>query len=195
MSKNPEESFKNYYDLKTEAVENLVNAETDGIQVSQEEIDKYRKKKFSVPEFLKMMLLKAWFAGAVYYFVGFGLGITNLLDQIFIIGIALGLVTDLLTNNVIRFLEETPGANNRWMLFSSKSYVCFFCNMIYGIVLVIGVAAVYWGLEWVADLLTGKPELIHVGTEPVLFGVFCMLLDMLLVTLKNLVLKAFKREK
>ncbi len=194
-NKNPDRSIENYYDLKTEAVDALMNAETDDADVSEEELDKYRKKKFHIPEVVKIMLIKAWFAGAVYYFIGFGLGITNLLDQIVIMGVVLGLVTDLLTNNVIRFLEETPGSNDRWMLFPSKSYACFFFNMIYGIVLLIGVAGVYLGLEKIADLITGEPDIIHIGTEPLLFGVFCMLLDMLLVTFKNLIRNAIKGRK
>lgn len=191
--KTPKETVEHYYDLKTEAVDALVNAETDETEVSQEELDLYQKKGFRFPEFLKMLGIKFWFAGAVYYFVGFGLGITNLLDQIVIIGIALGIVTDLLTNNVIRFLEATPGANDKWMLFSRKSYASFVFNMLYGIFTVICVAGVYWVLEWIADTITGKPEIIHVGTEPVFFGLFCALLDLLLIGFKNLIQKIFKK--
>ena len=190
---NPKETAEKYYDLKTEAVESLLNAENDDTEIPQEELDKYRKKSFHMPELLKITLIKLWFAGAVYFFIGFGLGITNLLDQVVIMGVVLGMVTDLLTNNVIRFLEETPGANDKWLLFSKKSYASFFFNMIYGIVLLVGVAGVYWLLEWIADVITSDPDTLHVGTEPVFFGVFCAVLDMLLVTLKNLILKLFNR--
>ena len=189
----PKETAEKYYDLKTEAIDNLVNAESDEREVSPEELEKYQKKSFHIPQLLKMALIKLWFAGAVYYFIGFGLGITNLLDQVIIMGVVLGMVTDLLTNNVIRFLEETPGANDKWLLFSKKSYFSFFFNMIYGIVLLVGVAGVYWVLEWIVDVITSDPDTLHIGTEPVFFGVFCALLDMLLVTLKNLILKLFNR--
>lgn len=189
----PEEAVENYYDLKSQAIDDLVNAETDETEVPQEELELYQRKRFRFPMFLKMLGIKLWFAGAVYYFIGFGLGISNLLDQFFIIGIPLGIVTDLLTNNVIRFFEETVGANDKWMLFSRKSYASFLFNMLYGIFTVICVAGVYWVLEWIADTITGQPEIIHVGTEPVFFGLFCALLDLLLIGLKNLILKAFRK--
>lgn len=173
-----EESLKDYYKLNTEAVDALVNAENSETEVPQEELDKYRKKKFHIPQPILLYLIKGWFAGSVYYFVGFGLGIKNLLDQIVIIGVVLGLVTDLLTNNVIRFLEETPGANDRWMVFSRKSYASFLFNMLYGIAAVAAVAWMYWLINRMFD---SDPNTIHVGTEPLLFGTLCALLDLLLV--------------
>lgn len=181
-----EESLKNYYKLNTDAVEALINAETSETEVPKEELDKYRKKKFHIPQPILLYLIKGWFAGSVYYFIGFGLGIRNLLDQIVIMGIALGLVTDLLTNNVIRFFEETPGANSRWMLFGRKSYASFLFNMLYGVATIAVVAWLYWLINRMFD---ADPNTIHVGTEPILFGIFCALLDLLLVTLKHLVRK------
>lgn len=183
-----QEAVSNYYDLNTDAVDALVGADEDnGEPVSQEELDRYRgKSKFPIPAWLKIAFIKFWFAGAVYYFIGFGLGITNLLDQIFVLGVAMGIVTDLLTNNVIRFLEETPGANDKWILVSLKGYGSFVLNLLFGFVIVIGVAGIYWLLEYAADVITADPASIHVGTEPVLFGIFCMLVDMLLLGIKHL---------
>lgn len=183
------EAVSNYYDLKTDAIDALVNADKDaGETVSQEELDQYRSKgKIKVPEYLKIALIKFWFAGAVYYFIGFGLGITNLLDQIFVLGVAMGIVTDLLTNNVIRFLEETPGSNNKWILFSRKGYGSFVLNILFGFVIVTGVSGIYWLLEYAADVITGDAAAIHIGTEPVLFGILCMLVDMLLLGVKHLI--------
>lgn len=198
MKKNsrntPSEAAENYYDLKTDAVNALVNAETDETEVSQEELDKYQKKGFHVPDFLKILGIKFWFAGVVYYFIGFGLGITNLLDQIVILGVVYGIVTDLLTNNVIRFFEKTPGANDKWLLFSRKSYASFVFHLFYGMFVVACVAGVYWVLEWIADMISGKPELIHVGTEPVLFGLFCAAVDLLFIGIKHLIKKLFKKD-
>lgn len=191
---NPHEREKigDYYDLKTEAVDALVNAEKDdGVPVTQEELDKYqRKSKFKLPDFLKIFLIKVWFAGAVYYFIGFGLGIKNLLDQIFVLSVAMGIVTDLLTNNVLRFLEETPGANDKWLLIARKGYASFVINIVFGFVVVLGVSGIYWLLELVADLITGKPEAIHIGTEPVFFGVFCTLVELALIGVKHLIMMA-----
>ena len=189
------DAIKNYYELKTDAIEVLANPEKDdGTTVTQEEIDKYSgKRKFRIPDFLKYTLIKFWFAGAVYYFIGFGLGITNLLDQLFVLGIAMGMVTDLLTNNVIRFLEETPGSNDKWMLFSQKGYRSFVLNILFGFVVVICVSGIYWLLELIVDMITGDPASIHVGTEPVLFGLFSMAVDLLFVNIKHLFIKLIDR--
>lgn len=180
--KSKEESLKDYYNLNTDAVDALLNAENSETEVPQEELDKYHKKKFHIPKPILLYLIKGWFAGSVYYFIGFGLGIKNLLDQIVIMGVALGIVTDLLTNNVIRFFEETPGANDRWMVFGRKSYASFLFNMLYGIVTIAVVAWIYWLINRLFD---ADPNTIHVGTEPILFGTFCALLDLLLVLLKR----------
>lgn len=183
-----QEAVNNYYNLKTDAIDALVNAEKDDTQTpSQEDLDQYRgKSKIKAPEYLKIALIKFWFAGAVYYFIGFGLGITNLLDQLFVLGVAMGIVTDLLTNNVIRFLEETSGANDKWLLFSKKGYASFLLNILYGFVIVIGVSGIYWLLERIADVITGDAAAIHIGTEPVLFGILCMAVDMLFLGVKHL---------
>lgn len=183
-----QEAVSNYYDLNTDAIDALVGADEDNSEpVSQEELNKYRGKgKIRVPAWLKIALIKFWFAGAVYYFIGFGLGITNLLDQLFVLGVSMGIVTDLLTNNVIRFLEETPGANDPWILCSRKGYGSFVLNILFGFVIVIGVAGIYWLLEYAADVITADAASIHVGTEPVLFGILCMLVDMMLLGIKHL---------
>lgn len=190
----PTEAVENYYDLKTDAVNTLVNAETDETEVTQEELDKYRKEGFHIPEFLKILGIKFWFAGAVYFFIGFGLGITHLLDQIVILGIVLGIVTDLLINNAIRFFEKTPGANDKWLLFPRKCYASFVFHMFYGMLIVACVVGVYWTLEWIADMISGKPELIHVGTEPVLFGLFCAAVDLIFVAIKHFIQKLLRKD-
>lgn len=103
MSKKKNE--KNY-ELKSDAVDKLLKAEKGEVpEFSQEELKKYRSKGgIKLPQPVKVILLKAWFAGAVCYFILWGLGmyIYSLIDMLFIMGIVLGMVTDLLTNNVIR---------------------------------------------------------------------------------------------
>ena len=98
------------YNLKSEAVETLAGADREEVPVySQEELNRYRTPKgFHIPQWVKILLIKAWFAGAVCYFILWGLGmyVGNMLDMLFVLGVAMGLVTDLLLNNVIRFLRE-----------------------------------------------------------------------------------------
>lgn len=112
------------YELKSDAVEKLLKAEAGEVpEFSQEELKKYRtKSRINLSEPVKVLLLKAWFAGAVCYFILWGLGmyIYSLIDMLFILGVVLGMVTDLMTNNVIRFIEKTPGENDKWLMFPKK---------------------------------------------------------------------------
>lgn len=114
-------AFKVQYELNSDAVEKLLKAENGDVpEFSEEELKKYRtKSRFNLSNTAKVVLLKAWFAGAVCYFILWGLGIyvNSLIDMLFILGIVLGMVTDLLTNNVIRFIEPSPGENDKWQMF------------------------------------------------------------------------------
>ena len=57
----------NNYNLKSEAVDALVNAESeDTPEYSQEELNKYRSRKgIHIPETVKILFIKAWFAAPV----------------------------------------------------------------------------------------------------------------------------------
>lgn len=183
----------NYYDLKTDAVERLVNAK-NAPPVSDKELEEYTgKRKRRLPQWLKVVLIKLWFAGAVCYFIMWGLGmmITGL-DLIAVLAVALGVVTDLMTNNVLRHFAPFEGANDKWLMFPKKKFWTFFANIAYAIVLLFFVIQSYTIINTV---LVGSPETadtIAVGVEPVLFGLLIMGFDVLFVTIKNNVAKAFK---
>lgn len=130
---NENENKSTNYELKSEAVEKLVDAQKGDVpQFTQEELDKYRSKKLAIPEWVKVVLLKTWFAGATCFFFIWGLGtyVTALLDMLFVTGVAMGMVTDLLTNNVIRFIEKTPGANDKWLVCARKGVSGFGMNIL-----------------------------------------------------------------
>lgn len=179
------------YELKSDAVEKLLKAEAGDVpEFSQEELKKYRSKgKINIPQPLKVIFLKAWFPGAVCYFILWGLGmyIYSLVDMLFIMGIVLGMATDLLTNNVIRFIETTPGENDKWLMFPKKGMISFFLNMVYALVLVICVYFLYSGINLVIVSIIGNPDTVPLGVEPILYGVFCMGFDLLFVGCKNLI--------
>lgn len=177
------------YDLKSDAVEKLVGTATDDKPVySQEELDRYRSgKKFRIPEPVKILFIKAWFAGAVCFFFLWGLGtyVTAMLDMLFILGVVLGMVTDLLVNHVIRFMEKYPGQNDKWMLFPKKGMMSFFLNVVYGFLLIYCVYSFYNLINSAIVGITGNSETVPLGVEPVLFGVFCMAFDMLFISIKR----------
>ena len=179
-----------YYRLNTQAVEDLVTAdESNSPAVSQEELDKYRgRTRKKLPLWLKVALLKAWFYGAVCFFFMWGLGgyLADALDLFFVTAIALGMVTDLLVNTILRYYAETDGANDRWMMIPRRGVAGFFLNILYAFV-ILGVVDAVYNLANIAILsLTQETCTVPLGVEPILFGLLCMGVDAGFVALKHL---------
>jgi len=193
QSEKPEiQKQAEYYRLKTQAVDDLVTAnEENSPEVSEEELRAYRSgPKMKIADWVKVLLIKAWFAGAVCYFFIWGLGgfLASELDLLVVTGLALGIVTDLLTNPVLRFFEKTKGENARWMMVERKTYSGFFLNILYAYVVLFLIVVLYNVINWTAIRLTGAPEdQVVLGVEPILFGVFYLGIDLLLIQLKHAV--------
>ncbi len=180
------ENQKNY-DFKSKAVEDLTS--DDAPEYSREELERYRKSsRFHIPHIVWVLFWKAWFYGAVCYFVLWGLGlyIPGLLDMMFVLCVALGMVTDLLTNNVLRFIEKNPGDNDRWMFIPSTGTKGLFLNILYGFAIVFCTYTLYDALNRAVMAVTGSYDVIYLGVEPILFGLFCMGFDMLFIAAKRL---------
>ncbi|MBE5803534.1 MAG: hypothetical protein E7316_03380 [Clostridiales bacterium] len=199
MKKNtpdqPEKKPASYYDLHTEAVEELVSADKENTpRYSREELEKYRsgKVKWRMPEWLKVILIKFWFYGAVCFFVFMGLGmyVGNQLDMLFIAAIVLGMVTDLLINHFLRFTEKLPGGSARWIMVTRRGAVGFLMNLMYGFLLMFLVVTVYNTINSGIYAITGgdaNSRLLSV--EPVLFGLFTTGVDTLCVAIRNTFLR------
>lgn len=178
-----------YYKLNTRAVEDLVNAdESNSPQVSEEELRAYRSgPRRRIPGWVKILFVKFWFAGATCFFFIWGLGgyLADLMDLLFVTGMALGIVTDLLTNPVLRFVERTPGANARWMMVSRKGYASFPLNILYAYVVLFLVFMLYNAINVAFIQITKRADVIFLGVEPVLFGLFYLGFDLLLIQVKQ----------
>ncbi len=186
------EKQTDYYKLKTEAVRDLVTAnEENSPAVSEEELRAYRSgPKMKVADWVKMLFIKAWFAGAVCYFFFWGLGglLPSVLDQLVATGLALGIVTDLMTNPVLRFFEKTKGENARWMMVTRKTYSGLFLNILYAYLVLFLVFTLYNLINMAAIRLLRLPgDQVVLGVEPILFGVFCLGIDLLLIKMKHMV--------
>lgn len=191
-SKPEVEKQTEYYRLKTQAVNDLVTAnEENSPAVSEEELRAYRSgPKIKVAGWVKILFIKFWFAAAVCYFFFWGLGglLPSVLDQLVVTGLALGIVTDLLTSPVLRFFEKTKGENARWMMVTRKTYSGFFLNILYGYVVLFLVFTLYNVINIAAIRLFGLPsDQVVLGVEPVLFGLFYLGFDLLLIKMKHMV--------
>lgn len=194
--KEAEKTLSEYYRLNTQAVDDLVTAdESNSPQVSAAELRKYRSgPRVSLADWAKALLIKCWFAGAVCFFFLWGLGmyVTDYWDQMLVLGVALGIVTDLLTNNLFRFYAKTPGTNDRWMMFPQKKFITLFLNILYAFLVLACVVMTYQAINALLVALTGARDTVPLGVGPILFGVFVTAWDQLFITMKRTLIKIFR---
>ena len=222
-----ETTIENYYDLKVDKVDELVAAlKDDGGEGEDISFDIYdctgvddpknvtrggRQKQFDpyktdflgrVPTWIKALLVKWWFAGMTCFFFVWGLGINDSLDLMVLVGAVLGIVVDALVNPLFRYMETDRHEYNAYMMFPFpfKAFWTFFTNIIYYIIVMICVSYCYTGLNELINLITGHTDSFHiaVGVEPLLFGTFCVLVDMVFIGIKDgialLIKKRAKKE-
>lgn len=202
---------QNYYELKTDAVERLVNAEKraaekkaaeeaiTGKKSKQSDPGKKYRKGFldKIPSWIKALFIKFWFNGAVCYFIFWGLGIyvRNMLDMIVVMAVVLGMVTDILVNNAFRFLERYEGQNSKWMMFPKKKFWTFFANILYAFIILVGVIWFYNIINVFANNVNGTEGEMYVGVEPLLFGLSYLAIDMFFIGMKYLLQKIISDAK
>ena len=193
-------SSADYYKLKTDAVDRLVNAEKKTYDKTKGDPGKeYRSHGFldKIPSWIKALFIKFWFNGAVCFFIFWGLGlyVTNMLDMIFVLAVVMGMVTDILVNNAFRFLATYEGQNDKWMMFPKKKYWTFVANIIYAFPVLVGVIWFYNILNVVLNNFKGTEGELFVGVEPILFGLAYMAIDMLFITMKQTMIKIISDAK
>ena len=184
MSKNKNKKFsepeKDYYKLNTDAVERLANADKGNVpKVSDKELSRYSGSILNrIPIWAKALFIKFWFAGAVCFFFYWGLSpyLSSWLDQVVVLGLGMGVVTDLLTNNVLRFISSADKEYYPYMMFETNKYWTFIANIIYAAIILFIVINIY--------------RLLHMNVEPILFGILYTAVDMLFIKAKGLILKA-----
>lgn len=191
------EDFKpaEYYKLKTQAVNDLVNANKENSpKVPEKEIRKYKSgPKIKVAEWLKMFFVKWWFAGCVCYFLLWGLQLRSTVDIIVIVGVVLGMVNDILVNNALRYLESAPGVSAKFMMFHKKGYYSFPLNILYSVFVFFLEFQLYEKVNEALVALNGAEaggaSSVPLAVEPIIFGLFYLIIDMIFVWMKNVFLK------
>ncbi len=191
-AEDEKKSAAEYYKLKTDAVDRLVNAK-NAPEVSDAEIKKYKSKGLNIPTWVKILFVKFWFAGAMCYFFMWGLGMyLQNLDLMAALAIGLGVSTDLLVNHSLRSLEPEKHAYDKWMMVTTRKFWSMFINVLYAAVLLF---CVVWTYNAINTILVGDvetAETVPVGVEPLLFGLLYMGFDMLFITMKNTIIKIFR---
>jgi len=177
---------KQSYSLQSDAVNTLANADKEPVpEYSKEELEKYKSHSgIKIPANIKVLLVKAWFYGAVCYFIMWGLGlyISDELDLMFVLGFAIGMVTDLLINPLLRFFAEVEGDNDHWMMWPKKGMKSMALNILYGFVIMLMVFMTYYLINMAFAKGTDS---VALGVEPILFGLLCMAFDTLFIGMKH----------
>lgn len=186
----------NYYGINTEAVDKLVNASEDTApEVSDEEIEKISgKKRFNIPNGIKVVFIKWWFNGAICFFFYLGLGtvIGNTVDQLFVLGAAMGVLTDLLTNHMLRFVEKTERQNDKYQMITMRKYWSLLLNIPYAYLVLICVFYLYGIINLVIQQIN-PDKILAVG--PIVFGILYLAVDTLFIGMKNLMIKIIEDAK
>ncbi len=162
---------------------------------NSENSEAFIPKKRKIPVWLRAVLIKAWFAGAVYFFIGWGLFIntTDQLDITLALGLVLGIITDVVVNNIFRGMKRKNIDYYKYMMFPRKKIASFFLNIIYAIILSFLIAYTYNFINYAAIKINSLPEnSIVLGAEPILFGIFCVAYDMLFLAVKRLIMNGLK---
>lgn len=193
-------SSADYYKLKTDAVERLVNADKKTYDKTKGDPGKeYRSRGFldKIPSWIKALFIKFWFNGSVCFFIFWGLGmyVTDILDMIFVLAVVMGMVTDILVNNAFRFLANYEGQNDKWMMFPKKKYWTFVANILYAFPVLVGVIWFYNIFNVVLNNIKGTEGQMYLGVEPIVFGLSYMAIDMLFITMKNTMIKIISDAK
>lgn len=183
-------------DLKVDAVEKLVTADEDNVpEVGEEEIKQYTSNGLDkIPTWIKALFLKFWFNGAMCFFFLWGLG--NVLqgwDIIIVLALASGAVTDLLLNNIFRFIAPSNHDYDKWMMFPQKKFWTLFANIAYSVVVVLLVVYTYNGINIAIN--GSDTDKVAVAVEPLLYGLFYLAYDLIFIGFKNLLGKIVKDAK
>ena len=189
QEKHPERENKaaaEYYELKTKAVDDLVNANvTNAPEVSDAELRKYRKHgRFAIPEPVKYFLVKWWVAGVICYFVWLPVQeMGNWELMVFGTGLATGVLMHLIANSYIRMKTEDAALNSRWMMFPKPGIPWLFANAVYGAVLSLFAFMTY--------AVTG----LNTVVGPILYGIFVAVWDLIFLMMKRLMRRIIEDAK
>lgn len=217
-----ETTIEDYYDLKVDKVDELVAALKGDIEISDEEIDygmntnmgvddpknykvSGKQKQFDpyktdflskVPTWIKAFFVKAWFAGMVCLFFMFGINLQDV-DAILLIGIVLGIIVDVLVNPMLRYFESDKHEYNAYIMFPFpfKALWTFFANVIYYLVVAYSVNLCYLGVNELVNAIKGTQGMYYLGVEPIMFGIFAFITDMLFIGIKDGIVALVKRSK
>lgn len=188
--------------VPTANIAEITGEAQEGKKAGKAEFDPYKRDKFSrmFPFWLKALFIKFWFFGLVCYFVLMGLGtlfvgsdgnisVQKSWDLYVLCGLVSGVVVDCFVNPIFRMMESDRKEYNYFMMFPFpfKKIWTFFANLVYYLGVMALVALFY-------ELIFGVLNISEfIGVEPLGFGLACLIVDMALIGIKDLIVFLVKR--
>lgn len=163
----------------------------DKIPTNPYKIDRLAK----IPAWIKVNLLKWWIAGAIYYFIGFGLLFTlsSFIDLVVYMGLAIGIINEYIIKNIILWMERENLSLGHYIEIESKGIKGVVLNFIFGIIISIIIAFTYEGINaGLIQLLGRNQSEVIIGTEPVLFGLFYVIYSTIYLQIKRKIFQGGK---
>lgn len=168
----------------------------------------YASDKLSlVPSWIKVLFLKYWVAAATFYFFGVANPLISLTDEnastltilepyYLFLSLGLGLFTEYITKNFIKFMKNDRDDTTRFNLINKKGVISFLLNLIYAFAIMIPLLIILVILashNLVFDYMneTGSKAAI----EPFTAGFVYLALDAIVVFVKNLIIYLYKESK
>ena len=104
-------------------------------KTSNKEIKEYQKPSFlsKIPYPVKAILLKYWFYGVIFFFVGMGLKVQGEMLAI-VSGLIGGVVFDFMYGNLLLMMENEEHEHDNYIIYKSKNILSLLINIVFEIV-------------------------------------------------------------
>ncbi|MFA6812001.1 MAG: hypothetical protein WCR45_02755 [Bacteroidaceae bacterium] len=153
----------------------------------------YKLSRFQrIPFWVKAVLIKYWSFGMIYYFIIAGLGIYLIKYDVslsfLIMGIVMGLVNDIVVNNILEVIDDENHHAHWYWIFKSKKVYSLLINIVYGVI---------WGVisgifsAFLASVIPNNT--IGLFQEPFTFALVGSLVEAFFVGIKDLIV--YKHQK
>lgn len=204
-----EERLTNYYDLKTDAVEELAKVYTEE---EKKELDKKEVKKDGekrpykidflsrIPASIKVLFIKYWVFGVICYFFYWGLGyyIPNLENLTLVVGIATGIILDIFVTSAFLYFESDKKEFHPYLLVPVpfKKFWSLPINIVVYTGEAFGVYGIYYLINRLIEISKGlEPGTAPLSVEPLLYGLIALVIDVIIIAFKDLIIFIIRKIK
>lgn len=149
----------------------------------EKEIKEYQKPSFfsKIPYGVKAELIKYWFYGALFFFIGMGMSVQGELLAL-LGGLIGGLVFDFMYGNILLLMENEKGQHDDYIIYKSKKLYSLIFNILFELAVFFATAYICIGIV----RLYGKND-IWLFQEPLSQALVALLVDGILLLIKYLI--------